>query len=73
MNNLKANSIHNIPGRGLTITINLDKQDLKSSIRIGDEIVVDDVKYKVNGIEAFSFTNYPPKKGNLFGLLVEKI
>lgn len=73
MINLTSENSYNIKGRGLTITVDLNKQNLTSSIRIGDEVSIDNVAYKVNGIEKFSFSTYPPKNGNLVGLLVEEI
>lgn len=66
----KSNDRFNIPNRGTIFSVEiLNKEDVPV---VNEEIMIDDVKYVVKGIECFikPISIDPPMKSNNFGILV---
>lgn len=70
---LKAIDWFNISGRGKVATLNMGQIPKDRTIRLGDDVYIDDVLYIVNGIERFMIAF--PREDNSkepIGLLVRE-
>lgn len=70
---LTFNDEFRIVGRGLTLTLNLEENNIKNSpISVGDTLIYKEKRYQITGIESFrNLVNHGRNK--MVGLLVKEM
>ena len=77
MKSLKAEDKFNISGRGLVILVKFPNPDRLRCCpdlpKIGEKVFIDNIKYKITGIESSMKLTNPPFMAEEVGLLVKEI